>query len=456
LPSQTILDHALALARRGYRVFPVLEKKPALRDFSGRHTYYQLATDAPSLIKRWWTRRPYANLGVAPGPRLVVLDVEDGPTLDWLTERLGKPAETLLASTRSVRTGGGGFHLYYQAEALYLNRCRVFDQRIDIKTWGGFVLAPPSRSRKGLYQYINDVEPSPLPAALRERFEEEGFVRLGEGMVRPVQPRREPVGWDKDECAEERSAGKGSAGGAPGFRETLYPVLPPLPLPGGVRGWFKKARQMLIKFPIIETSRRDAQQGRLVAHLVRTHRRRGQEFIRRVGRRWLFDQRERFQTSLEEAYAHLDRNIESAWTRENPDGTLKLAGPDEQHYLDRISQQWIPNSQSLAEARSKKRGIGAGELLTALMRFTFWKLLNTDEDAIRFTTNQLIRLSGLSKPQVYRLKNLYITRPGKPATALRVLLEREVGHHDERGQAIPSAYDLDDDWTRLAFPEEYP
>jgi hypothetical protein len=108
------------------------------------------------------------------------------------------------------------------------------------------------------------------------------------------------------------------------------------------------------------------------------------------------------------------------------------------------------------EARSKKRGIGAGELLTALMRLTFWKLLNTDEDAIRFTTNQLILLSGLSKPQVYRLKNLYITRPGKPATALRVLLEREVGHHDERGQAIPSAYDLDDDWTRLAFPEEYP
>ncbi len=168
-----MLEHALALAKLGYRVFPVGNKKPAIKDFSGRYQFYELATNAPCQITKWWTKKPNANIGIAPGPRLVVFDPDNHQALCFLARTVGLAPKVLLASTRSVKTPGGGYHLYYTTPILYKNHTakKILDERghhlaIDVKTWGGFVVAPPSTSHKGTYELINDQEPAPLPDAL--------------------------------------------------------------------------------------------------------------------------------------------------------------------------------------------------------------------------------------------------------------------------------------------------
>ena len=140
----TLLEQALEYAKLGYRVFPVINKKPAFRK---RGSYfYELATNAPCQITKWWTKKPNANIGIAPGPRLVVFDPDNHQALCFLARTTGLAPKALLASTRSVKTPGGGYHLYYSTPILYKNHTakKILDERgrhlaIDIKTWGGFV-----------------------------------------------------------------------------------------------------------------------------------------------------------------------------------------------------------------------------------------------------------------------------------------------------------------------------
>ena len=73
-------DHALAYARQGYLVLPVRgTKQPSIKDFTRTRKYYELATNAPSQIKRWIAKFADHNIGLVPGPRLVVIDIETDP-----------------------------------------------------------------------------------------------------------------------------------------------------------------------------------------------------------------------------------------------------------------------------------------------------------------------------------------------------------------------------------------
>ena len=110
--------------------------------------------------------------------------------------------------------------------------------------------------------------------------------------------------------------------------------------------------------------------------------------------------------------------------------------------------------------------------MVALLRIVFWKLLNTEDDDIKFTNKQLAKMAGLSKTQLFRLKPLYVSwapvldkngklklnrkgqpaRSGNVASVLKVLVETEMGHHDKTGKALPSRFLLDEDFERLAFP----
>jgi bifunctional DNA primase/polymerase-like protein len=130
----TLLETALSYARAGYRVFPVNGKQPAIKRFYLAHaTEYQ--------IRKWWTKHPHRNIGIAPRADLVVFDPDNQEGLEFLARVLGLTPDELLQSTRSVRTPGGGHHLYYTTTVVYKNHTakKILDEQgnplaIDIKT----------------------------------------------------------------------------------------------------------------------------------------------------------------------------------------------------------------------------------------------------------------------------------------------------------------------------------
>lgn len=135
------IDHALELARNGFRVFPLEPngKRPAIK------AWPDLATTDEAKVREWWSKWPDANIGVATGRGLMVLDCDkkDGrPGLGSLAllDMLGLPR------SMRVETPTGGVHVYLKTERPWSNsvdRLKDFPG-IDIRGEGGFVVGPGS------------------------------------------------------------------------------------------------------------------------------------------------------------------------------------------------------------------------------------------------------------------------------------------------------------------------
>lgn len=134
-----MLDQAVHLAASGFRVFPVRAGT------KGGHlltSWLKQATTDVVTIERWWLQWPQANPCIIPGPKAVVLDVDN---------RVGvRPAITALnlPPTCSVRTPNG-YHLYY----VHPRGCNIGNNNktwsatypgVDIRADRGYVVAPGS------------------------------------------------------------------------------------------------------------------------------------------------------------------------------------------------------------------------------------------------------------------------------------------------------------------------
>ncbi len=164
-----MLEEALALVARGYRVLPLHtptfgadgtcngcscgrpECRPGgtqARDV-GKHPRTRRgvadATADPAQVRKWWERWPEANIGIATGNGLVVLDV-DGPQGRAAIRGLHVPLTVTAQSGRD----GGGYHVYLRASAgvRLVNRSGALPG-VDLKTDGGYVVAPPSMHATG-------------------------------------------------------------------------------------------------------------------------------------------------------------------------------------------------------------------------------------------------------------------------------------------------------------------
>lgn len=101
------------------------------------------ATTDPETIRMWWRTYPAANPALALRAGLAVLDVDPrhggAEALAALEAECGP-----LPATWRVATGGGGTHIYFTIPAgLPLrNRAGALGPGLDVKTAGGYVLAP--------------------------------------------------------------------------------------------------------------------------------------------------------------------------------------------------------------------------------------------------------------------------------------------------------------------------
>ena len=123
---------------------------------------------------KWWKKNPYANIGVVTGIKsgVLVLDIDPrnggDESLTKLINDIGELPSTVIADT-----GGGGQHIYFKYPNIGI-KCgnNKLGEGIDIKSDGGYVVAPPSvHASGGLYQWRSgcgpeDVELAELPYSI--------------------------------------------------------------------------------------------------------------------------------------------------------------------------------------------------------------------------------------------------------------------------------------------------
>ncbi len=168
------LQHALLYAEKfGLRVFPCHSvhdgectcQRPNCRD-QGKHPRtthgFKDATTDPKVIRDWWTRWPDANIGIATGEGLVVIDVDPRNGGDQSLAELEAEFGELPRSWH-VSTGGGGRHIYLSIPAgIRIKKRQNWRNGIDIQGVGAYVIAPPSNHIKdGDYQWLQLQLPSP-------------------------------------------------------------------------------------------------------------------------------------------------------------------------------------------------------------------------------------------------------------------------------------------------------
>jgi hypothetical protein len=151
------------------------------------------ATVDPLRITWWWRRFPQANLGLATGVAFDVLVVHgsEGDAVRWSVV-----AEALRAGGPLVRTGGDGWHFYFAPAGAPGQRPYGL-ARMEWRSLGGWVVAPPSRHASGAVSaWVRDLA-APLPAApdavlerLEAAFPAAPYAATAVALTpEPVQPR---------------------------------------------------------------------------------------------------------------------------------------------------------------------------------------------------------------------------------------------------------------------------
>jgi bifunctional DNA primase/polymerase-like protein len=161
-----LVEPALKYIKLGYLVFPLHTPINGLCSCGdidcrsiGKHPRtpngFKDASMDPTKIKDWWEKWPDANIGIATGKisNLIVVDFDfpkgGDDTLLKLESKNGH-----FPSTAAVKTGNG-IHLYFVYNALLQkNRVNILPG-LDIRSNGGYVVAPPSFHANGKqYQWF--------------------------------------------------------------------------------------------------------------------------------------------------------------------------------------------------------------------------------------------------------------------------------------------------------------
>lgn len=142
------VDSAIDLARRGFRVFPL---EPGGKVPVYGFAWKELATSDESAIRSWWKLYPDANVGVATGNGLLVIDA-DCKVKNGIAERglesLALLDDMGLPEGFRVRTASGGIHVYLRVEPGVGLTVGAKDlpgyPGLDFRCDGGYVVGPGS------------------------------------------------------------------------------------------------------------------------------------------------------------------------------------------------------------------------------------------------------------------------------------------------------------------------
>lgn len=155
-PATYQFANAAKFAGWGFQIGPLNGKVPYTR-----HGFKNFTTD-PSLIFKWWSDWPKANIGARPWTWAVVLDIDvrSRGISTWEDLNTGYT----LPKTLVTETGSGGFHYWFKLP--YRGKLKgTAGQGIDIKHNSGYLVMPGSihPGTGNPYKCISWVAPLDLP-----------------------------------------------------------------------------------------------------------------------------------------------------------------------------------------------------------------------------------------------------------------------------------------------------
>lgn len=161
----TLLESALEYAAKGWATFPLAPNSKI--PMAGSHGYKDATTDLAQIMK-WWNEEPNANIGIATeASGLLVVDVDPrnlGDQWEHLGE-LAEPGGDVWKGPVEAVTPGGGWHYYFQLPEF--PHKKLIAPGVDLKGYGGYVVAPPSVTKDGAYSWFVTGDVDPLPEWLQ-------------------------------------------------------------------------------------------------------------------------------------------------------------------------------------------------------------------------------------------------------------------------------------------------
>lgn len=156
-------EKALDFQRRGVSIIPIEKggKKPLIKWLE-----YAEKPATKEKVEEWFKDKDI-NIAMVCGKvssyTVIDLDKKDDRDLLAYAKELGFP------ETITVKTPGGGYHLYYQYNPYWKTGVRVFDL-VDVRNDSSYVLLPPSENEKGVkYELIKQCSPAKLPDNLDQK-----------------------------------------------------------------------------------------------------------------------------------------------------------------------------------------------------------------------------------------------------------------------------------------------
>lgn len=153
-----MLDWALWFAHNGWPIFPAhgivdgsctCRKGPECSS-PGKHPDtrrgWKDASLDPRQIREWYAKNPHANIALACG-NITVLDIDGEKGRQSLESLLDDDRAAYLRTTPRARTGGGGWHLFFQG--VEVKNLVGMKPGLDIRSRGGHVILPPSMHASG-------------------------------------------------------------------------------------------------------------------------------------------------------------------------------------------------------------------------------------------------------------------------------------------------------------------
>ena len=147
----SMLSAALWYAQEGLVVFPL---QPGTKiPLKGSHGCLDASCDAQK-VAAWWTRTPEANIGLATGGLVDVVDIDGSEgqrsrVAHWDDIFAAIDADNL---GKVLTPRRGGMHIYVPATGDG-NAANIVPS-VDYRGQGGYVVAPPSRTPEGTYRWL--------------------------------------------------------------------------------------------------------------------------------------------------------------------------------------------------------------------------------------------------------------------------------------------------------------